>query len=158
MYEHLVEKFKFPGGIEPKNYTGAACADFYVSMKNYSVLTIVIRTGAWAGGNAAVVLTQAQAIAGTGAKAIAFTDYWDDLTTSGTLAKKAATSNTFTLGAANKRYVLHVDDRMLDIAGGFDCVTIGIATPGVNADLYSVEYILSGARFQGASSPTAILD
>lgn len=158
MYEHIVEKFKLLRGAEPKNYTGAAMADAYVSMKNYGTLTIKISTGAWAGGTAAVTLTQAQAVAGTGAKALSFTDYWDDTTTTGTLVKKAASSNTFNLGTANKSYVIHVDDRMLDIANGFDCVTLSVASPGANNDFYSVEYILGDARYQQATPPSALVD
>lgn len=158
MYEHLVEKYKFIRGAEPKSYSGAAMADAYVSMKNYGVLTIRISTGAWAGGTAAVTLSQATAVAGTSAKALNFVDYWDDTTTTGTLVKKAATSNTFNLGTANKSYVIHVDDRMLDLANGFDCVTLSVASPGANADFYSVEYILSDARYQQATPPSALVD
>ena len=158
MGKHLVESFKLLRGAEPKSYSGAAMADAYVSLKNYQTLTIKICTGAWAGGTAAVTLSQATAIAGTSAKALAFTDYWDDLTTTGTLAKKAATSNTFNLGTANKSFVIHVDANMLDAAGGFDCVTLAVASPGANADFYSVEYILSDARYQQATPPSALVD
>jgi len=158
MGKHLVEQVKLLRGAEPKSYSGAAMADAYVSLKNYATLTIKISTGAWAGGTAAVTLTQATAIAGTGAKALAFTDYWDDLTTTGTLVKKAATSNTFTLGTANKSFVIHVDASMLDVDNGFDCVTLAIASPGANADFYCVEYILSGARYQQSTPPSALVD
>lgn len=158
MPQHLAEQLKFAGGAEPKNYTGAAMADSYVSMKNFNNLTIVIRTGAWAGGTAAVTLLQATAVAGTAAKALNFVDYWDDVTTTGALVKKAATSNTFTLGTANKVYVIHVDASVLDVAGGFDCVSLGVATPGVNADFYSVLYIGDGSRYQGGSIPSALVD
>lgn len=158
MLKHLVEQVKLLRGAEPKNYTGAAMADAYVSLKNYQTLTIKISTGAWAGGTAAVTLSQATAVAGTGAKALAFTDYWDDTTTTGTLVKKAASSNTFNLAAANKSYVIHVDATMLDVAGGFDCVTLAVASPGANNDFYSVEYILSDARYQQATPPSALVD
>lgn len=158
MGKHLVEEFKILRAAEPKNYTGAAMADAYVSLKGYGMLTIVISTGAWAGGTAAVTLTQASAVAGTGAKALAFTDYWDDVTTTGTLVKKAATSNTFNLATANKTYVIHVDPMTLDIAGGFDCVTLAIATPGANNDFYAAHYLLSDARYQQATPPSALVD
>ena len=158
MYEHIVEKQKLIWAAEPKSYLSAAMADKYVSLKHYGQLTIVIITGAWAAGTAAVTLSQATAVAGTGAKALNFVDYWDDLTTSGTLAKKAAVSNTFNLGTALKMFVIHVDDRMLDIAGGFDCVTLAVASPGANADFYGVAYILGSARYQQATPPTALLD
>jgi hypothetical protein len=154
----LAERLKFAGGAEPKNYTGAAMADSYVSLKYFSKLTIVIRTGAWAGGTAAVTLLQATAVAGTGAKALSFVDYWDDVTTTGTLVKKAAVSNTFNLATANKVYVIHVDVGILDVAGGFDCVSLAVASPGANADFYGAIYIGDGARYQGSGIPSALVD
>jgi hypothetical protein len=44
------------------------------------------------------------------------------------------------------------------VDGGFDCVRVGIATPGSNADLICVLYILSGARYPQAITPAAISD
>lgn len=158
MQQALAERMKILRAGEPKSYSGVALADFYVSMKNYTNLTIMILTGAWAGGTAAVTLKQAQAIAGTGTKALNFESYWDDLTTSGTLVKKAAVSNTFNLGAANKLFVIEVDARMLDIAGGFDCVSLAVASPGANADFYAVGYVLHGSRYQGDQPPSALVD
>lgn len=158
MPKHLVEEVKILRAAEPKNYTGAAMADAYVSMKNYGCLTIVISTGAWAAGTAAVTLLQATAIAGTSAKALSFTTYWDDTTTTGTLVKKSATSDTFNLATANKTYVIHVDPMTMDLAGGFDCVTLAVATPGANNDFYAAHYILSDARYQQSTPPTALLD
>lgn len=158
MPKHLVEQIKILRAAEPKSYSGAAMADAYVSLKNYGLLTIVIHTGAWAGGTAAVTLTQASAVAGTGAKALAFTDYWDDVTTTGTLVKKAASSNTFNLGTANKTYVIHVDPITLDLANGFDCVTLSVATPGANADFYTATYYLGEPRFAQATPPSALVD
>lgn len=158
MPTHLVEEVKILRAAEPKSYSGAAMADAYVSLKNYGVLTIIISTGAWAAGTAAVTLTQASAVAGTGAKALAFTDYWDDVTTTGTLVKKAASSNTFNLATANKTYVIHVDPLTLDIAGGFDCVTLSVASPGANADFYAAHYILGDARYSQATPPSPLVD
>jgi hypothetical protein len=101
---------------------------------------------------------QATAVAGTSNKAVSFVDYWDDLTTSGTLAKKAATSNTFNLDTALKMYVIHIDDRMLDLAGGFTCVSVAVASPGANADFYGVAYLLDGPRYKQATPPSALID
>jgi hypothetical protein len=158
MQQQLVESVKPIWAGEPKNYTGAAMTAKYVSLKNYTNLTIIIITGAWAAGTVAVTVNQATAVAGTGAKALAFTDYWDDLTTSGTLVKKTAVSNTFNLDTTLKMYVIEIDARMLDIAGGFDCVTVACASPGANADFYGVAYVLHGSRYQGAAQPSPLVD
>lgn len=158
MYGHLAELNKLIWAVEPKSYSGLAATKKWVSLKNYGQLTIVIMTGAWAGGTAAVTVEQATAVAGTSNKALSFVDYWDDVTTSGTLVKKAAVSNTFNLDTANKMYVIHIDDRMLDIANGFDCVSIAVASPGANVDLYGAVYVMGDARYQQATLPSALID
>ena len=158
MSEVSVAKQKFLWAAEPKNYTGAAIAKKYVSLKNYDKLSIVIQTGAWAAGTAAVTLKQATAVAGTGEKALAFTKQFNDVTTSGTLVETAVSSDTFNLDTANKIYVIEVDAASLDVGGGFDCVTVDVASPGANADFYGVTYILSGSRYQQSTPPTALLD
>lgn len=144
----------------PKSYSGITNAPTYVSLKDYRHLTAIISVGAWAGGTAAVALSQATAVAGTGAKTLAFTKQWNDVTTTGTLVETAVTSNTFNLSTSSvgKTYVIEVDADTLDTSGGFDCVALTIASPGANADFYSVTYILSGSRYGQATPPTALTD
>lgn len=153
-----VQNAKFLWAAEPKNYTGAAMADKYVSLKNYKRLTILIQTGAWAAGTAAVTLKQATAVAGTSTKALGFAKQFNDETTSGTLVETAVTSNTFNIGTANKLYVIEVDVESLDVQNGFDCVTAAIASPGANADFYGVQYVLSEPRFAQSTPPSALVD
>lgn len=143
---------------EPKNYTGAAATKKYVSLKDYSHLTAIIITGAWAAGAAAVTLVQATAVAGTGEKALALAKYWHDEATSGTLVETTASSDTFDLDTANKLYVVEIDAAQLDVSNGFDCCAVAVASPGANADLYGIAYILSGARYRGATPPSALVD
>lgn len=153
-----VAEQKFLAAIEPKNYTGAACADKYVSLKNYSRCTIIIHTGAWAGGTAAVTLKQATKVDATGAKALAFTKMYTDKAADGALVETAVAASSFNLDTANKLFVIEVDATTLDVSGGFDCLTVAVASPGANADIYGVEYILSGARFQQSTPPDALVD
>jgi hypothetical protein len=154
----FIETFKPVWGTESKNWTGAASTGVYVSMKSYRSVVIVIATGAWAAGTSAITLEQATAVAGTGSKALAFTDYSDDETTTGTQVKKTATGNTFNLTAANKTYIIEIDARSLDVAGGFDCITVKGASPGANADLYGVAYFAYGGRYVGASPTSPLVD
>lgn len=155
----LVENYNIVYGAQPKNYTGAAMPDKYVSLKNYNHATIAISAGAWAGGTAAVTLSQATAVAGTSAKALAFSWYWLKTFTNDVPVKTAVVSNTFNLSAADQLAIIEVDTATLDVTNGFDCLTLGIATPGSNADLYSVLYILGGgSRFSQALLPTALTD
>lgn len=158
MNQILIERVNPVWAADPRNYTGAAMTAKWVSMKNYTNLTIMIITGAWAAGTAAVTLSQATAVAGTSAKALALEAQYNDLTTSGINVRTAVVSNTFTIGTANKLFVIEVDALDLDVAGGFDCVTLAVASPGVNADFYGVLYLLHGSRYQGAAQPNALVD
>jgi ABC-type taurine transport system substrate-binding protein len=154
----LVQQAKIIGAADPQDYTGAAFAGQYVSLKNYNHLTVIIHTGAWAGGTAAVTMRQATDVAAGTNKALNCDYMWTGTAASGALTKTAVTADTFNLAAANTMYVIEVDAQELDTTLGYDCVSVLIATPGVNADLYNVDYILSQPRFSEDVPPTAILD
>jgi hypothetical protein len=156
----LVECCKFIGAAEPKNYVGAVFAGRYVSLKMYDHATIVIHTGAWAAGTAAVTLSQATDVSGNGAKALSFPWMWTGTVASGLLTKTPVVSNTFDLAAANAMYVIELEDEWLDInaANPFDCLSVLVASPGANADLYNIDYILSEPSYAAATPPSAIID
>jgi len=143
---------------EPKNYTGAAMTAKYVSLKDSAHIRIQIQTGAWAAGTAAVTLSQATAVAGTGAKALAFTKVWKDTAVSGTVVETAVAANTFNLDTANSLYIVEVDAAELDTTNGFDCLTLAVASPGANADFYGVTYLLEDLRYAQATPPTVLTD
>ena len=156
----LVENAKIVVGAVPIDTTGAAVTGDYVSMKGYTHLTIVIMQGAWAGGTPAVTLKQATDVAGTGEKALSFSYYWAGTAlTDDQYAKTTVSSDTYNLAAtANKVNVIEVDASSLDADNGFDCVRLGIASPGANADLIAVLYVLTGTRYPQAITPAAISD
>lgn len=154
----LIETCKIIGAADPKNFTGATFAGKYISLKNYNHVTVVIHTGAWAAGTAAVTLAQATDVAATGTKALAFSYQWTGTAASALLTKTAVTANTFDLAVANTMYVIEVDAETLDIGSGFDCFSVLVASPGANADFYNIDYILSEPRFAQAALPSAILD
>lgn len=144
----------------PKSYSGTANAKTYVSLKDYRHFRATIAVGAWAGGTAAVTLKQATAVAGTGEKALSFSKQWNDVATSGTLVETAVASDTFNIDNTyvGKLIVIEVDASQLDASNGFDCIALAIATPGANADFYSVTYELSQPRYGAATPPTALTD
>ncbi len=157
----FVENIKVVYGSEPKNYTGAAGNSDYVSLKNYDRVAIVIQTGAWAGGTAAVTLTQATDVSGSGAKALSFANQWTYQSAGFTvdaLAKTAVAGDTFNLATANTVHVIEVEASDLDLAGGFDCLRVSIASPGANNDFYGVMIYLHGSRYPQATPPSAIVD
>ena len=57
--ELLVEATKIVWAAAPKDITGAGLTGDYVCLKYHRKLAIVLMSGAWAGGTAAVTLTQA---------------------------------------------------------------------------------------------------
>lgn len=153
MGRNLVENAAIEVGAVPIDTTGAAVTGDYVSMKGFDHLTIIIQQGAWAGGTPAVTLKQASDVSATGEKALSFSWRWTKVGLTGTTyTKTAVTSDTFNLSAtANTINVIEVDASSLDVDGGFDCVRVAIASPGANADLICVTYILSEPRFAQAT-------
>lgn len=146
--------------IVPANYTGAAGVPDIVSMKNYHHLTFIVQTGAWAGGTAAVTLSQCQDVSATGAKALGLSYMWtnDGAVASDVLVKTAVVGDTFNIDTANAMYVVEVEDVDLDVANSFDCVRFNVASPGANNDYYGVTCIPSVPRYAAATPPSALID
>lgn len=143
----MIENIKQMWAAEPKDYNAAAVTKKYVSMAGYKKIIIAIQTGAWASGaTAAVTLKEATDTSGTGVQALAFTEQWNDETTSGTFVKTTVTSNTFNLTTANKLYLIEIDANQLDTADGFNSISVDIASPGSNSCFYGVTYTLCDAR------------
>lgn len=146
----------------PIDTTGAARTGDYYSLKDYQGIVFVIAQGAWAGGTPAVTLKQATAVAGTGAKALSFTEKYSKVAlTGGVNVLAAVASDTFNLTAtANRIEMIEVSAADLDRANGYDCVGLDVASPGANADLIAIVAILYGARYQGdpALVPNALTD
>lgn len=152
------DRVKFVMGCAPAALATTAGDGDYVSLKNYTKLTIVISVlNATTVTGGAVTLLQADTVAAGNAKALAFTKAWRniDCAAGEALSEFAVTSNTFTTDATNSKqlmYVIEVDAEMLDRANGFDCVRLDVASMA-NA-VGSALYILSGARYTDAASIT----
>ena len=154
----FTERNKIIGAAPPKDYNAAAMTAKYVSLKDYGHLTIVIHSGAWAGGTAAVSLLQATDVSAGSAKALGMTYQYTGTAASGLLTKTAVLLNTFNISVANTMHIIEIENTDLDASNGFDCVTLVIATPGANNDFYNVDYILSEPRNPKQALLTAILD
>jgi hypothetical protein len=113
--------------------TPTAAAPDHISLKNVKAVEIVIQ-GVNASGvtGSAVTVNQAQAVAGTNAKALAFTTYFSmtDPANSANYTKATAASNTFTTTNTNSAqfvYRIAVDPATLDSTNGFDCLAVALA-------------------------------
>jgi hypothetical protein len=157
----LRDKFKFVTGLGP--VVPSSAAPRWVSLKNYQHLTILVtvQNGTTVTGSA-IGLSQATAVAGTGAKTLPFTRMWQNIDNAAgdAYTETAVSSNTFTTDSTNSKtlkYIIEVDAQDLDVQNGFDCVraTVGNAT----AATVSVEYIL-GVGYTGnvAKMPSAVVD
>lgn len=154
MEQMLTHRTKLVVVSAPKSYVGAAATTEWISLKMGERIRFIICTGAWAGGTAAVTLKQAINVAGSSSAALTFAEYYAG--TGDTLTRMTATSNTFNLAAANTKYV--VEAKAADLTDPKDCIAIAIATPGSNADFYSVLAEVYGLRYENASAPTMLTD
>src|SRR5574343_342007 len=128
----------------PKSYASTAATAEWINMAKANKVTFIIQTGAWAGGTAAVTLKQATSDGGSSA-AVTFTKYW---TVAGdTVTAATASSNTFNLSAASTMYIVEADATMLNRADSYDWIKIAVASPGAQADFYSIVAIVDELRY-----------
>lgn len=157
----LVELMGIETAVAPKDIISAAQTGDWVSLKHYSHCTIILIQGAWTSGTPAVTLLQAPDVTGGGSKALEFTRRWSKvgLSIGSQFIMTAVAANTFNLpNVANTINVLEVNGDDLDVDGGFDCLSVSVASPGAVADLLTVLYILSGARYAQSNMPDAKVD
>jgi len=159
----LVESAQIVAGFVPLDLQTQRDGD-YVSLRDFNHLTIVFFKGTGTDGDDPIVtLQQAQDTAGTGVKALNFTEIWRkqaaDVQTVGQFTKttqSAANTYTNTDGHQQAIWVLEIDADMLDVDGGFDCVRLTLNDTGGNAQLGCVLYILTEPRFADATPPSAL--
>ena len=151
---NLVYEKTIVEAIPPQNITGSAVDANYISMKGYDHCTIIINTGAWAGGTSAITVNRATAIAGTGEDAggVEFDYMWtnDGAVALSPLTKTEVTSDTFNLDTANAMYVIEIpaDTIKGSSTTEYDCIQLALATPGANNDYVSATYVLSKSRYK----------
>lgn len=158
--QKLLELGKIENALAP--VVPSTASPKWVSLKGYGRATVIIQGSNDSTGSAsAIALSQATAVAGTGAKTLGFTlvDAITDTASSDTYTSTTVASNTFnTTATASKNFIYVIDVKAsdLDVANNFDCfrVTVGDASHTT----ISVSYILTDARYAQSADPTAILD
>lgn len=144
--------------------TPSTASPNWISLKDARSVQVVIQVdNAATVTGSAVALSQATAVAGTSAKALAFSTALRNVDTAagqGALTAFTVASNTFTTDNTNNKnllYVIDVDPTTLDTANNFDCVrvTLGNATNAVVSALYVIEPHYSG---NAATMPTVTSD
>jgi hypothetical protein len=149
----LVDKEKFVVGLHAVNPPSTSTTK-WVSLKGYNHLAVIVSfTNSTTVTGSAITLSQATAVAGTSAKALAFTTYYAllDDSSSSTLTLTTASGNTFTTSAVNSKsgyYIIEIDADSLDLANGFTAVQVALAT-GV-ATTIEVSFVLGNQpRYSG---------
>jgi len=118
----------------------------FFSIKNAHRAFFVVQVTQGNAATIALTVTQASAVAGTGAKAIAGTHrIWaaqDVATLPVPAAVTAAASFTTSAALANKSVIIEIDPQVnLDVAGNFDCVAITTGASNV-ANITSASLVL----------------
>lgn len=163
----LVEECAIVMAIVPvDSQTGANNGD-WVSMKGYDRLTIlVLKAAGVAGDDPVLTVKQASDVSGTGAKALNFTRVDAKVgaqTGIGGFTKNTQVAgNTYTdavSAEAQGLFAIEFKSEDLDVNNGFDCVQLSVPDTGAGgAQLLTALYLLRGARYGGASLPSAIVD
>jgi len=139
-------------GTQCINHTGAPSSSDNVSFALYDRIDVVITCAAWAAGTAAVTFTQDTSTTATGdVKALEVDWQWTNVadTTSPLFTQTAVVGDTFDLSAADAIHVIPFVAEDLDVSGGFHALRVEVATPGVNADFYGVQFLCYNPRYRG---------
>lgn len=155
----LPENCKIVEAIVPQ--VGAAITGDYVSLKNADKCFVVVHV---AQGNAAqmtISIEQASGVAPTGSKPITVVvPIWSNLDCAATdtlVRRTDAVNYQLDVALKHKVVVFQIDPSFLDIANGFDCITV--KTGASHADnITEAMYYLTGLRYQQATPPSAIID
>jgi hypothetical protein len=141
--------------LPPKDISGGATCDRF-TMENYGHATIIVTVGVSAAAFTALIVKNCTLASGGTATAIAFSVYKEETAAGDTLgARTAVAAAGMTPNAAdNITYVIELDAR--ELTDGYPWVEVSMTNASGNSVLCSAVAILSGARFSGDQSATAI--
>jgi hypothetical protein len=151
---NLAEQCHIVHILPPQSFDAAISSDVF-SMENYAHCTIIVQAGATNADAGNITIEECDDLNPTTDTAIVF-DYYAETTDSGdTLgAKTTATVAGIDVSANdNITYVIEIDASQL--TDGYPCLQLEWSIPG-GATLGSAVAILSGARYAGDQSATAI--
>ena len=118
------------------------------SMKEQNHATIIIATGAIAGGTGSFTIQQGTTVAMADSKALAFTRFWTNDAATGSSVLVETAGAAVVLDTANAIYVVELDATSLDTTNNFDCVEPILTAAGAS-DFSSCIAILSQSRYTG---------
>lgn len=152
---NIAEQFHVVNIIPPVSITAAKLSDVW-SMENYSHCSIIVTCGATDADAGFITIEECDDFTPTNDTAIDFYYYAETTDAGDTLgARTLAVAATGIDVSANDNitYVIEIDAAQL--SDGYPCLQLKWSIPG-GATLISAVAILSGARYGGTESPTAI--
>lgn len=153
---NLLENAMVISAAVPKDITGGAYAGDYVSMRDAEELWIIIQQGAWAGGTPAFTVGSGTTASGGSTAAVTSFEAWSGVAlTDDQYAAVTVAAGTFNLTATANTLTL-VRVKASALPDGKTFVRGEVATPGANADLLSMVYVLVGLKHKGNVPPTVI--
>lgn len=156
----LVEKAKIVEALAPAADAAGRTGD-YVSLKNAGICNVVVHITQGNAATIALTIEQATVVAGTDSKVITnVVPIWADLDTAASDALVRATdavNYTTDAGLKNKIVIFQINPRSLDVANGFDCITVKTGASNV-ANITQAMYIMTDLRYAQATPPAAITD
>lgn len=159
MHIHLTEEFKIVEAMPNATDAAGRTGDF-VSLKNAVMAWVEVAITQGNAATIAISVNQATAVAGTGSKVITeAVPIWSNLDTAATdtlVRRTAAVNQTTDAAVKNKMVVFQIDPALLDVAGGFDCITV-ITGASHAANITGARYWIQSA-YQQATPPAAITD
>jgi len=153
---NLLENAMWISAGVPIDTTGAAFNGDYVNMQYAEELWVMLQQGAWAGGTPAVTMGQGTTAAGGSTAALTLFEAWNGVAlTDDQYAPVTVTAGTFNLTAVANTVTI-IRARTADMTEGNKFLRCQVASPGANADLIAMSYVLTGLKYQGNVPPTVI--
>ena len=151
---NLAEQGHVVNILPPQDISGGVTADVF-KLENYSHATIILTVGASAAAFTKILVNEATAFDGSDATAIPFALYSEEADAGDTLGAREAVAAAGKTPSANDNitYVIEVDAAELSEGSPFIQLEL---TNGANSVIAAAVAILSGSRYAGDQSPTAI--
>ena len=141
--------------IPPVDITGGKKGDIF-SMENYAHATIIIQIGVSAAAATKILVNECTDFSGSDRTAIAHAIYKEETAAGDTLGARVAAAAAGETPSDNDTifYVIELDAR--ELSDGSQFVEVEITNASANSVIASAVAILSGSRYGGDQSATAI--
>ena len=150
---NIAEQAHVVNALPPIDIGGAAKTSDYFCLKNYRHASIIVTFGVITNAPT-ITLYESDDNAGSTETAIGFSYYLEATTAGDTLATKATATTAGVTFSTDNAQTMVIEIDAADLTDGYPYLVVKTDNPA--ACLSSVVAVLSGARYGGATTPTAI--